>query len=110
MTLRQRLAYLWNSYRNPAHVVSVDTLRHHLCPDPDTLMLHACFHVLASFMESHEAFHVSETPWFPEAVALYTWWKQAITGEQPSIFDDERFEEHQVMLKRLIDIRPFLWV
>ena len=102
--------------------------------DPDVLMLHSCMHILVDFYEyqlsgAHVDWHYDEehSDAFNEMKAIYEWWtierveienkiNNAYSNETCKYTYDEinnfsinlHFKE-QEMLKRLIDIRRFLW-
>jgi len=94
--------------------LKIDTLKRGW-HDRDNLMLHAAFQTLVDFLEKEKPDEIVD--WVgtgPEANAartemgdLYIWWK----GRDPEACwdDDSQYEEDQTMLKRLVEIRGFMW-
>ena len=89
--------------------------------DKDDVLLHACFQLLTDFVEKEML--VQDYPdWDAtdqtknarkEIEALYAWWqewKNDDSHKTSSFREDEKqyYKENQ-MLKRLIDVRMFLW-
>ena len=80
--------------------------------DKDNVMLHAAFQCLVDFIEKEKPDEIVDwegtgseayTAW-NEMNVLYAWWKA-----RPAGWSDDTYEEDQIMLHRLVEIRGFLW-
>ncbi len=83
--------------------------------DVDTVMLHACFNLLVTYIEDETPDYVDiksyntnkQNLYLAEAHALYYWWKYRRTISSLQVQD--QFDIDNQMLKRLIEIRHTLW-
>jgi hypothetical protein len=104
--------------RNP-QTLNIATLDGDWC-DKDQGMLHACFQLLADFVEQEISQDIvdwehneSKTNVKKEIDFLYNWWKERLKDEAedklaPSWSDDQHNIDDE-MLVRLIRIRRHLW-
>ena len=87
--------------------------------DKDAVICHACFQVLADFVEQ-EMLSDGWVNWDQNADTnaarieiekLYSWWKAWITRPESTSFDQDwiEYQEENAMLKRLIDVRMYMW-
>jgi hypothetical protein len=108
-------------FMQPANILHIRSL-YAGWMDKDHVLLHACFQILSDFVEKE--MRVQDFPdWNTdessqnakgEIEALYEWWlhrKDDRTMDAAKTFrENERiYEEDDNMLKRLIDVRRFLW-
>jgi len=104
----------------PSNILNIESLDEGWC-DKDHVMLHACFQLLSDFVEKE--MRVNDFPdWNANEAAkkakeeieeLYAWWqewKNEDSHKSNSFREDEKqyYKENQ-MLKRLIDVRMFMW-
>ncbi len=102
---------------NPANVLKIKSLPDDW-RDKDDILLHACFQLLKEFVEqekemieiidwtdSEESKHAKS-----EIDFLYRWWQERIkTDKDIDTLNKDIYEEDNRMLKRLIDVRQYLW-
>ncbi len=104
----------------PSNILEITSLDDGWC-DKDHVLLHACFQLLVDFVEK-EMLPQDYPDWEAtpetsnarkEIEALYTWWqewKKEESNKSTSFREDEkRYHKENEMLKRLIDVRMFLW-
>lgn len=85
--------------------------------DKDEVILHACFQLLKDFVEQEKEMieivdweHTEEAKNAKAEINfLYDWWKQRTIQEEKIIQIKEQYEKDNQMLKRLIDVRMYLW-
>jgi hypothetical protein len=98
----------------PANVLKIESLSVDW-RDKDDVILHACFQLLKDFVEKeHEMIQIIDWTDSEETQKakteidfLYNWWLQWV-DKQPEL-DEKHYEEENLMLKRLIDVRKYLW-
>jgi len=105
----------------PANLLKIDGLSDRWC-DKDHVLLHASFQLLTDFVEKEMM--VQDYPdWNAteetknarkEMEELYVWWQawrtERITGTSTSFKEDhDNYLQENEMLKRLIDIRMYMW-
>ena len=99
----------------PANILKIESLPNGW-RDKDDVILHACFQLLKDFVEK-EKYVIEQIDWNydketqnakAEIDFLYNWWRERFNEED---FDkiNQRYEEDNQMLKRLIEIRKHLW-
>jgi hypothetical protein len=99
-------------------MLCISTLTAGWC-DKDHVLLHACFQLLSDFVEKEMAdswwvnwqqdeVHSSAKK---EIDILYAWWKewQIKVNNDRFLHEPTDYEKENEMLKRLIDVRKFLW-
>jgi len=104
----------------PSDLLKIESLDEGWC-DKDHVLLHACFQLLVDFVEKEmrpqdypdwEA-TVKTRSAKKEIEALYAWWQdwKHEGSDKTSSFreDEERYYKENEMLKRLIDVRMYLW-
>lgn len=83
--------------------------------DKDLILLHACFQLLKDFIEKEKEI-IKQINWNcdeetkkakSEIDFLYSWWLERLDKENE--LDETQYEEDNFMLKRLIDVRKYLW-
>jgi len=83
--------------------------------DKDIIILHANFQLLKDFVEKEKEI-IEQIDWnLDEETAkgkgeidfLYAWWLERVDKEND--LDEKQYEEDNQMLKRLIDVRKYLW-
>ena len=100
----------------PANLLKIESLPDGWC-DKDDIILHACFQLLKDFVEQEKEI-IQIIDWKydektknakAEIDFLYNWWK--IRNHQGENFDKlkQQYEQDNQMLKRLIDVRMYLW-
>jgi hypothetical protein len=89
--------------------------------DNDTIMLHACFELLADCIENEKLLSkklfdlehsAKATKEKTELKFLYKWWKKRIKKVSKSVIvsaEEKQYKEDNAMLIRLIKIRHRLW-
>jgi len=103
----------------PANILKIDTLGESW-RDKDVILLHACFQLLTDFVEK-EMLVQNYPDWNAdediknarkEIEELYNWWQERKNND----LSKESFEEEHTlylkeneMLKRLIDVRMYMW-
>lgn len=104
----------------PANVLKIKTLSKGWI-DPDLLILHACFQILADFLEKENPFRLiswdhdeEHKEAKNEIVLLYDWWqkRKLLVEDIPTLnnrFASQNLEDTD-MLIRLMKVRTFLWV
>lgn len=104
----------------PSNLLKIESLGEGWC-DKDHVLLHACFQLLVDFVEK-EMLPQDYPDWDAtpqnksarkEIEALYAWWlewKQEGSPKTSCFREDEKlyYKENQ-MLKRLVDIRMYMW-
>jgi hypothetical protein len=102
---------------NPANVLKIESLPNDW-RDKDDVLLHACFQILKDFVEQEkETIEIIDWTNSEETIQakaeidfLYNWWKQRVINDKNLTLLDERiYNEDNQMLKRLIDVRKYLW-
>lgn len=102
---------------NPANVLKIESLPKDW-RDKDDVLLHACFQILKDFVEQeNEMIEVIDWKASEETIKakaeidfLYDWWKQRVKKDKDlTLLDEKIYNEDNQMLKRLIDIRKYLW-
>jgi hypothetical protein len=102
----------------PANLLHITTLTEGW-RDNDNVLLHACFQLLADFVEKE----LPESRWVnwqqdehhaaakKEIDALYAWWKDWQKKPATRSFDEdhEDYEKENEMLIRLINVRMYMW-
>ena len=85
--------------------------------DKDEVILHACFQLLKDFVEKEKEV-IEQIDWkHDEETAnakaeidfLYSWWLERFHEEKDFNKINQRYEEENQMLKRLVDVRKYLW-
>ncbi|MCF7512922.1 hypothetical protein L3V43_04805 [Pseudoalteromonas sp. L23] len=98
----------------PGNILKIDTLNEGW-RDKDSVMLHACFQLLSDCVEKEELLS-GHTDWDAddkhraakkELEALYAWWQSHDEDGIPC--SEEKYQEENQMLIRLIHIRWALW-
>ncbi len=98
----------------PSNILKIETLNDEWL-DKDLIILHACFQILSDCIEKENLFtgHIDWTNDEEQRNAkkeieiLYNWWmKRKIKNNS---LDEKQYEEDNTMLKKLIDIREYLW-
>lgn len=85
--------------------------------DKDEIILHACFQLLKDFVEKEKEIielidwnHDAETATAKAEIDfLYNWWRERCHDEEDFDKINQRYEEDNRMLKRLVDVRKHLW-
>jgi hypothetical protein len=86
--------------------------------DKDDILLHACFQLLKNFVEQEKEMIVvidwnalEETKLAKAEIDfLYNWWNERVKiDEDLDILTEEIYNKDNQMLKRLIDVRKYLW-
>ena len=105
----------------PANTLKIETLKDGWC-DKDHILLHACFQLLNDFVEK-ELLVNNFVDWNADELHrnarkeiedLYAWWQDRKNDEvmdKSLSFDLDReiYLKDNEMLKRMIDVRMFLW-
>ena len=100
----------------PANILKIESLPDGW-RDKDEIILHACFQLLKDFVEKEKDI-IEQIDWKhneetrkakAEIDFLYSWWKERFHDEEDFDKVNQRYEENNQMLKRLIDIRKYLW-
>jgi len=100
----------------PANVLKIESLSNGW-RDKDDVILHACFQLLRDFIEQEKEMieiidweHDEEQKQAKsEIYFLYNWWKERFHNEEDFDKIKQQYEEDNQMLKRLIDVRRYLW-
>ncbi len=100
----------------PANVLKIESLPDGW-RDKDDVILHACFQLLKDFVEQEKEIielidweNTEETQNAKTEIDfLYNWWKEKNHFEEDFDKIKEQYEEDNQMLKRLIDVRMYLW-
>ena len=105
----------------PSNILHIKTLSEGW-RDKDDIVLHACFQLLSNFYEEEYLGIGKQIDWEydenlsnarKEFVALYEWWQERkkktdfpnyLPGEEMALYLEEN-----AMLKRLIDVRMYMW-
>jgi len=100
----------------PSHLLKIDSLGSGWC-DKDFIILHACFQLLADFAEKEML--VQDYPdWDAteetknakkEIEELYAWWQERKKLDSTREMDAGVYLKDNEMLKRLVDVRMYLW-
>lgn len=102
----------------PANLLHMSTLTEGWC-DKDHVLLHACFQLITDFVEKE----LAESWWIhwdqdedhaaakKEIDILYAWWKEWQVKLNDGSFhhDLADYQKENEMLKRLIEVRQFMW-
>ena len=100
----------------PANLLKIESLPDGW-RDKDEIILHACFQLLKDFVEKEKEI-IEQIDWKSddetasakaEIDFLYSWWLQRFHSEEDFDKINDRYEEDNQMLKRLIDVRKYLW-
>lgn len=98
----------------PANILKIESLPDSW-RDKDIILLHACFQLLKNFIEKEKEI-IEQIDWNhdeeikhakAEIDVLYKWWLERFDKENE--LDEKQYEEDNQMLKRLIDVREYLW-
>ncbi|MEP6902787.1 MAG: hypothetical protein ABJA66_13630 [Actinomycetota bacterium] len=98
----------------PANILKIESLPDGW-RDKDDVILHACFQLLKNFVEQEKEI-IEIIDWKQDKSTenakaeidfLYNWWLERFDKEDD--LDEKQYEEENQMLKRLIDIRKYLW-
>ena len=98
----------------PANVLKIESLSDGWC-DKDIVILYACFQLLKDFVEKEKEI-IAQIDWEhdeeikkakQEIDFLYSWWLERLDREDD--LDEKQYLEDNQMLKRLIEIRKYLW-
>lgn len=100
----------------PANVLKIESLPDGW-RDKDDVILHACFQLLKDFVEEEKEMieiidweHNEEHKQAKlEIFFLYNWWTERFHDESDFEKIKQQYEEENQMLKRLIDVRKYLW-
>lgn len=105
----------------PSNLLKIESLRDGWC-DKDHIMLHACFQLLSDFVEKEMLPMDKHLDWNgteetkkarKEIEELYAWWqeyKKAVHERSYTFKEDhDNYQLENEMLKRLIDVRVYLW-
>lgn len=100
----------------PSNILKIESLDDNWC-DKDFVMLHACFQLLKDCVEKenllsgHIDWQADETykQTKAEIEQLYYWWELRLKKEENSDITKPEYEEDNIMLHRLINIRWALW-
>ncbi|HEY0048668.1 MAG TPA: hypothetical protein VGB68_05250 [Pyrinomonadaceae bacterium] len=100
----------------PANILKIESLPDDW-RDKDEIILHACFQLLKDFVEREKEIfeqidwkHDEETEKAKAEIDfLYNWWLKRFHDEEDFDKIKRRYEEDNQMLKRLIDVRKYLW-
>jgi len=83
--------------------------------DKDDVILHACFQLLKNFVEREKEM-IEIIDWKQDAQTenakseidfLYNWWLERVDKDED--LNEKLYEEENLMLKRIIDVRKYLW-
>lgn len=102
----------------PSNELYIPTLSAGWC-DKDHVILHACFQLLTDFVEKE----LTVSPWVnwqqdeehaqarEEIELLYVWWKDWLKKLETPRFQHGQadYEKENEMMKRLIEVRKYLW-
>ena len=100
----------------PANILKIESLSDGW-RDKDEIILHACFQLLKDFIEKEKEI-IEQIDWkhdkeIEKAKAeidfLYNWWMKRFHDEEDFNNLTQRYEEDNQMLKRLVDVRKYLW-
>ena len=100
----------------PANVLKIGSLPN-AWRDKDEVILHACFQLLKDFIEQEKEI-IEAIDWEyddeqkkakAEIDFLYDWWMKKSHDEENLDKLKAQYEEDNEMLKRLIDVRKYLW-
>ncbi|MEJ7861841.1 MAG: hypothetical protein WKF90_09425 [Pyrinomonadaceae bacterium] len=98
----------------PANILKIESLSNNW-RDKDDIILHACFQILKNFVEQEKEM-IEVIDWGYEEKTkkakleidfLYLWWVDRIDKEDH--LNEKQYEVDNQMLKRLIDVRKYLW-
>lgn len=98
----------------PSNILEIECLSEDWC-DKDVVLLYACFQLLKDFVEKEKDL-IEQIDWQEkqetknakaEIEHLYNWWIKRC--EQNDDLNSKQYEEDNQMLKRLIDVRKYLW-
>lgn len=100
----------------PANILKIESLPNGW-HDKDDVILHACFQLLKDFVEQENEIiemidweHDQETKSAKlEIDFLYNWWMKRFHDEEDLDKIKTQYEEDNQMLKRLINVRKYLW-
>ena len=98
----------------PANILEIRTLGEGWC-DKDHVLLHACFQLLTDFVEKEMLANAYPDWNYDEEIKnarkeieeLYNWWQEY--RDKDESFDYVHYLKENEMLKRLIDVRMYLW-
>jgi hypothetical protein len=98
----------------PANVLKIESLPENW-RDKDEILLHASFQLLKNFIEQEKEIieqinwkHDGETENAKSEIDfLYNWWLKRV--DKNDDLDEKQYEEDNLMLRRLIDVRKYLW-
>lgn len=98
----------------PANVLKIESLPDDW-RDKDEIIFHACFQLLKDFVEQ-EMIEIIDWEYDEETKNakaeidfLYNWWKKRNHQEEDFDKIKQQYEQDNQMLKRLIDVRMYLW-
>ena len=98
----------------PANILKIESLPDDR-RDKDEIILHAGFQLLKDFLEQEKEI-IEQIDWTHDEETksakieidfLYNWWLERVYKEND--LDEKQYAEDNEMLKRLIDVRKYLW-
>ncbi|MGH2553521.1 MAG: hypothetical protein ACRDEB_07385, partial [Chitinophagaceae bacterium] len=105
----------------PSNILKIESLSDGWC-DKDHVLLHACFQLLSDFVEKEMLPMDKHLDWKADndckkarksIEELYAWWQEfkKTVDEKSYTFkeDIDNYQHENEMLKKLIDVRMYMW-